>query len=178
MRDILEESFEDEYTKYQPKLWINPNYWQRKLIKAKTIIYWLYLPSNPQKGAKVIDRLFKKYYEMADADFNWTKEPGEISPRFRLNFTYLIENLVVDSSADLNYRFHDIYIRVTADNQASRIIVALRKYQNKHGRWPETLDQIKSFAPEEILVDPINGSSFVGGILCLRRNRRSSPPQG
>ena len=45
--------------------------------------------------------------------------------------------------------------------RGNRILIALRRYRNKNGRWPETLDQIKSFAPEEILVDPINGGSFV-----------------
>jgi hypothetical protein len=43
----------------------------------------------------------------------------------------------------------------------SRLIVTLRRYKNKHGRWPESLDSIKDRVPEEILVDPINGGSFV-----------------
>jgi hypothetical protein len=121
----------------------------------------LYLPSKPQKGADIIDKLYEKYNKRADADFDWKKEPEEISSGFRLNFTYLIEHLALDSSAALNYRFHDLYLRVKADKRGCRLIVALRRYKNKHGRWPETLDGIKDLVPAEILVDPINGGSFV-----------------
>jgi hypothetical protein len=160
MRDVLEK-FPMGPKPFFPILWPNPNYWQRKLIKAKTILYWFYLPSNPKKGAEIIDSLYEKYYKRADADFNWKKEPEEISPGFILNFSYLIERLVLDSPVITNYRLHDIYLRCTADNNVSRLIVTLRRYKNKHGRWPESLDSIKDRVPEEILVDPINGGSFV-----------------
>jgi hypothetical protein len=159
VRDVLEK-FPMGPKPFFPILWPNPNYWQRKLIKAKTILYWFYLPSNPQKGAEVIDSLYKKYYKMADADFNWKKEPEEISPGFMLSFSCVIEHLV-DSPIVSYYRFHDIYLRCTADNNISRLIVALRRYKNKDGRWPETLDVIKDLVPTEILVDPINRGSFV-----------------
>ena len=159
VRDALEK-FPNGPKPFFPILWPNPNYWQSKLIRAKTILYWFYLPSNPKKGAEIIDSQYEKYYKMADADFNWKKEPGEISPGFILNFAYLIEHLV-DSPTVSYYRFHDIYLRCTADNNVSRLIVTLRRYKNEHGRWPETLDGIKDLVPEEILVDPINGGSFV-----------------
>jgi inner membrane protein len=161
MRDFLEGLSKEEGMKYRLRLWINPNYWQRKLIRARTILYWFYLPSKPQKGAEIIDALYEKYYKRAGADFDWKKEPEEISPGFRLNFTYLIVHLVVGSSAASNYRFHDIYLRVNASNRGSRLIVALRRYKNEHGRWPETLDGIKNLVPGEIFVDPINDSSLV-----------------
>ena len=40
-------------------------------------------------------------------------------------------------------------------------MIALRRYKNKNGHWPESLDDMKSLAPKEIFVDPINGDSFV-----------------
>jgi hypothetical protein len=40
-------------------------------------------------------------------------------------------------------------------------MVALKRYENEHGRWPESLYGIKDLVPAEILVDPINGGSFV-----------------
>ena len=40
-------------------------------------------------------------------------------------------------------------------------MIALRRYKNKTGQWPEKLDEVKSLASAEILVDPINGGSFV-----------------
>ncbi len=161
LKDVLEESLKDEYMKYKPKLWINPHYWQRKLIRAKTILYWFYLPSRPQKGADIIDELYEKYYKRAGADFDWKKEPEEISPGFKLNFTYLIEHLVVGSSAASNYRIHDLYLRHVSNQKGCQILIGLRRYKNKNGYWPEKLDEIKPLAPSECFVDPINGDSFV-----------------
>jgi hypothetical protein len=59
------------------------------------------------------------------------------------------------------YRIHDTYLRLYADRRGNQIIIALRRFKNKHGRWPESLDDIKNLAPAEIFVDPINGGSFV-----------------
>jgi len=160
MRDFVEGLSKEEGVKYRPRLWINPNYWQRKLIKAKTILYWFYLPSKPQKGAEIIGALYEKYYKRAGADFDWKKEPEEIS-RFRLNFNYLIEHLMVGSSAALNYRIHDLYLRATAEQRGTRLIITLRRYKNENSRWPESLEKIKTLTSAEILVDAINGGSFV-----------------
>jgi len=160
-RNALKELSKYPEVKVTLRLWVNPNYWQRKLIRAKTIAYWFYLPSRPQKGDDIIDALYEKYYKMAEADFAWKKKPEEILPRFRMNFNYLIEHLVVDSSAALNYRFHDLYLRVIAEQRGAGVIIALRRYKNKASRWPESLDDIKSIAPEEVFVDPFINGSFV-----------------
>jgi hypothetical protein len=62
---------------------------------------------------------------------------------------------------DVYDRFHTVYLRLLASRRGSRILIALRRYRNEYGRWPETLDGIKNLLPEEILLDPINGGSFV-----------------
>jgi hypothetical protein len=53
------------------------------------------------------------------------------------------------------------YLRLLTNRRGNRILIALRRYRNKNGRWPESLDGIKNLVPEEILLDPINGGSFV-----------------
>lgn len=53
------------------------------------------------------------------------------------------------------------YKQHIATARGVRILVALRRYMNKHGRWPTSLDEIKSQVPAEILVDPLNKGSFV-----------------
>ena len=138
---------------------------RKKLFKAAAILTWFYIPSTPQRAAKVIDGCYKRYYAMASPAFDWGKGPREFSifstmMSVGLNYRYLAERTVCMSEESL-YRIHVIYFRVTADNHGSRLIVALRRYKNEHGRWPETLDSIKNLVPEEILVDPINGGSFV-----------------
>jgi len=56
---------------------------------------------------------------------------------------------------------HDSCRRSLAAGRATHVLIALRRYKNKHGRWPDTLDEIKSLAPPEVFVDPISGDSFV-----------------
>ena len=65
------------------------------------------------------------------------------------------------SVADLYPRVNDIYLRTIAARRTLKIIIALRRYKDQHGRWPKSLDEIKSLAPPEVFVDPINGDSFV-----------------
>ena len=147
-------------TKNLIKLWVYLTYWQKKLIRAKTILLWFCLPSNPQKAAKIIDKIYDKYYAMAKPDFDWDKMYEKLDLKFRLNYRYTIAYPagILDASYK---RIHDIYHRVMADQKGSRLLIALRRYKNTNGRWPEGLDDIKSLAPAEIFVDPVNDDSFV-----------------
>ncbi len=143
-------------------------YWQRKLAKAGTILGWFFVPATPQKAAKIIDAAYQRYYAMAEPDFDWTHEPqkplllltASNFTRIRFNYHYFTE-LIADMSEEGYHRIHDIYLRTTAEQRGSQIIIALSRYKNKIGHWPESLDDIKSLAPAEIFVDPINDSSFV-----------------
>lgn len=135
-------------------------YWIRKRNKAKAILMWLYMPATPRKVGKTIDASYEKYYAMAKPNFDWKKGPKELSPRFRLNYQYLIEHMANMLEAPY-YRIHDLYLRAIATQRGSQLIIASRRYKNKTGRWPGSLDEIKSLAPAEVFVDPINGSSFV-----------------
>jgi hypothetical protein len=65
------------------------------------------------------------------------------------------------STQDSVDRTREHYLRQLAYRRGSRILIALRRYKNKNGRWPQTLDGIKNLAPADILIDPINGGSFV-----------------
>jgi len=146
-----------------------PSYFEKKLTKASTIPRWFYVPSNPQKASSIIDAAYERYYAMARPDFDWQKEAREFpmtslfSMSVRFNYLRLIERLA-GMSEKMYYQsvqFHDIYLRLASNTRGARIMIALRQYKNKHSHWPETLDEIKPFAPAEIFVDPINGNSFV-----------------
>jgi hypothetical protein len=54
-----------------------------------------------------------------------------------------------------------IYLRLLAHRRGNRILIATRRYKNKHGAWPKILDDIKEHVSSEILIDPINNKSFV-----------------
>jgi hypothetical protein len=135
-----------------------PSYLEKKLIKAGTICRWFYIPANPQKAAQLIDSGYEKYYAMAKPDFDWKK--GLEQPSSKFNYTYLTERLA-GISGRIYYSVHDLYLRLIANKRGSQLLIGLRRYKNKNGRWPEDLDDIKSLAPEEIFVDPINDNSFV-----------------
>ncbi|MHC4624568.1 MAG: hypothetical protein ACYS4W_11780 [Planctomycetota bacterium] len=55
---------------------------------------------------------------------------------------------------------HKLYLRTLVTGRGTRILVALRRYKNKHGFWPESLDQIKGLVPPEATIDPTNNGPF------------------
>lgn len=119
------------------------------------------MPSTPQKASEIIDAGYERLYAMAEPDFDWQKEPKKPSLcSIKLNLRYTIE-LGPCIMEPAFRRIHDLYLRNVANKRGSQITIPLRRYKNKHGHWPESLDDVKPFAPEEIFVDPINSGSFV-----------------
>ncbi len=135
-------------------------YWQRKLAKVSILLEWFFLPASPQKISKIIDESYEKNYPMAKPNFDWEKEPEESSPMLRFNYRYWVESMT--SMTFSSYcLIHDLYLRTIAQQRGSLLIIALRRYKNDNNRWPESLNEIKSLAPAEIFIDPINGGSFI-----------------
>ena len=58
-------------------------------------------------------------------------------------------------------RVKEIYTRLLADRRGNQILIALRRFRNKTGRWPESLDELKPLVAEDILIDPQNNGPFV-----------------
>lgn len=139
-------------------------YWFKKLFKAYTILYWFYAPATPEELGRIVDASFEKNCAMAKPDFDWSKKPQEVSTeslfQFKLNFRQFAE-LTAKMNETLYFRFHDNYLRSSARQRGTLLIIALRQYKNANGHWPEKLEEIKSFAPAEVFIDPINGDSFV-----------------
>ena len=143
-------------------------YWQRKLTKAGTVLGWFFMPSMPQKVGEIIDGSYGDLFAMIEPDFDWQREPPErlsfLTPwdftRIRFNVGFWAK-LIVSLSKESYYMIHDLYVRNIAEQRGTGVIIALRRYKNKTGQWPETLDDIKNLVPAEIFVDPINGGSFV-----------------
>ncbi len=135
-------------------------YWHKRLMKASAILCWFYLPTTPQKVGKVIDESYEKFYAMAEPDFDWQKKAEKPTKMLKLNYRYLVERLA-EILGPAYYRIHDAYLRTIAQQRGSRLIIALRRYKNKDGNWPVSLDDIQSLAPEEIFVDPMNDGPFI-----------------
>lgn len=138
-----------------------PTYWQKRLTKAGIILAWFVMPSTPQKFSQLVDAVYEKLYSMAAPDFDWTEDTKVFNiMSVRPNSRYLVK-LLADMSEEVYRKIHDLYVRTIAEQRGSRIIIALRRYKNKTGVWPTSLDDIKSEAPAEIFIDPINNDSYV-----------------
>jgi len=136
-------------------------YWYKKLMKAHTIPYWFYMPETPEKLGEIIDASFDKHYAMTKPDFDWSKE-SEMPPEFhyKINIQQLAE-LMAKINKGVYPALHDNYLRIAAQQRGTLLIIAMRRYKNVNGQWPEKLEDIKNSVPPEILVDPFNGNSFV-----------------
>ena len=139
------------------------NYFQKKLIKASSIIYWFFAPATPQELAKTIDTTYQRNYEMAVPNFDWSKKPTptEFSlSSFKLNYKYLVEMLVLMEESTYP-KIHDLYLRSCSEKKGALLLIALKRYKDKNGFWPENLDEIKGSTKEENFIDPVNGQSFM-----------------
>lgn len=166
IRKQIEEKKENNEFYMQLKTFAYPSYFQRKLTKASTIMRWFVMPSSPEKLSKIIDKHFIRFYAMSEADFDEQKESEEFSfeqlfsIRTRFNFDY-VAKLLSNMSESSFFSFRQIYNRNFAEKRVCQIIIALRRYKNKNGQWPDSLDKIKDMTEAENFIDPINGSNFV-----------------
>jgi hypothetical protein len=164
IRKQIEENNEF-YTQFKSVAY--PDYFQRKTVKASTILLWFYMPSTPQKLSEIIDKHFERFYSLEEAYFIKLKKPEEFyynqifSTRAMLNFDYATK-LMSNTTTDTFYSFHKIYKRTFAENRGCQILIALRRYRNQNGQWPDSLEEIKPLIrQQEILIDPMNNGSFV-----------------
>jgi len=61
----------------------------------------------------------------------------------------------------LEDRPRELYQRLQSDQRGLRIVIELRRFKNRTGGWPESLDPIVPSLPSGILIDPINGGAYV-----------------
>lgn len=58
-------------------------------------------------------------------------------------------------------RIAEISRRLLTTSRGLHILVALRRYKNKYGCWPQSLDEIQSQVPAQVLIDPFNNGPFL-----------------
>jgi hypothetical protein len=54
-----------------------------------------------------------------------------------------------------------IYVRSQTSRKGIQLLIPLKRYKNKNGVWPNSLDEIKDLVPAEAFIDPLNGGAFV-----------------
>jgi hypothetical protein len=97
---------------------------------------------------------------MAEPDFDWQKGPLKTKSQLKFNYRYMIDMMAAMLEGPY-HKIHDTYLRNIGQHRGFQLIIALRRYKNEHGQWPDSLDNVKSLAPPELFVDPVNNDSFV-----------------
>jgi hypothetical protein len=136
-------------------------YFYKKAFKAYTIFAWLCMPTDPQEIVGIINTAQKDLDAITEDDFEEEKETEPFAFwSMELNYRGVIEmlNSIMEPSFQ---RVYELCLRANSCNQATRIIVALKRYERANGTWLASLEEIKNSANENIFVDPINGSDYV-----------------
>jgi hypothetical protein len=132
------------------------SYFVKKIIKTQTIMNWFCMPGTPQEAGAIIDRIYERCYPPDERGFSSKVKP----PRFKLNYEYVMEQ-VIGTTDGAYHRVHEVYFRVTTDRKGNLILIALRRFKNKEGVWPDGLKEIEPQVSADVLVDPSNGGPFV-----------------
>lgn len=116
--------------------------------QLKSLETILETPSNQYKvDGKIADRVDRLIEE---------KEMSELSLVARLRYLLVVRSSRSNRRQGMQKQFQ----RIHASRQAIRILIALRRYKEKSGVWPETLEQIEPKLPDQMLTDPQNNGPF------------------
>jgi hypothetical protein len=88
------------------------------------------------------------------AEESWKGQMGFIE---RIRYIYVYEGYRSGKNPDIG-KIRSQYHELLAISRGLHVLVALRRYKNRHGRWPESLDQIESQVPAEMFVDPFGST--------------------
>lgn len=132
------------------------------LVRATVLAMWLSIPVSPNNTARLIDRRFDKYADLAQRGTPARPLPVQYAWRLGLNPTS-----AVDWLARHQMRFYAAldgqHTSHLALGRATAIMIELRRYHLKHGRWPAHIDALIPQIDTETLIDPVSDTPFVYG---------------
>lgn len=142
---------------------LEPGYWGRRLLRVKVIAQWFFAPSSPKKLSRIIDRAYSPLEEFAGrVDAGPVEQKDREFSLWNAELNYpMIAELLVRIVEPAYHKLHEIHLRTEAERRAGLVMVALRRYKNAQGNWPERLGEIEQWAGAEALVDPVTGGEFV-----------------
>jgi hypothetical protein len=138
-------------------------YWKERLFKIGYLVGCFFLPGTPQEAGRIIDIAFEK---AAAKDVKESADSKKIPfGSFKLNFRYTVELMANISLGGVYSQIPDLYLKEMTEIKGSRLLIALRRFKNKTGAWPEKLEQVKPFVSPELFEDPAIIESFVYGVI-------------
>jgi len=69
--------------------------------------------------------------------------------------------LTSKADTDSLERTRNLHLYTLANRRKTHILIALRRFKNKTGNWPQSLDRIEPPLRKETLTDPRDNTSFV-----------------
>ena len=85
------------------------------------------------------------------------KWKGQMEFIERIRYIYGYDDFGRIEDRDIG-RIRSQYRELLARSRGLHVLVALRRYKNRHGRWPQSLDQIQSQVPAEMFIDPFGNT--------------------
>ena len=140
------------------------SYLHKKATKASLLLTSFFVPLDINKTEKIFDKNLASHDEMLSSDYYWSKEDKRFMftwTTVKINFSFFSKMMFEGIMAEYYERIHEIFLETRAAKQSTQIIVALEQYENKTGHWPESLDVISDQVPDGVLIDPMNGRTFV-----------------
>jgi hypothetical protein len=130
------------------------NYARSFFGKRKAFADYVYLyPFNYQEYASYLDSWLKNY-ELYEKPYWQIKYQLE-----KLN-KEKSQMLLMNNLANYLFSYRLKTARTNSLIAATKIILALHIYRNKHGKFPEKLDSLTPAILKKISVDPVNGKAF------------------
>jgi len=117
-----------------------------------SILCWFWMPRDPDMASLAFARA---YEALEDPGFEWNENAHR---SVKLNFDGFAESMVHVA----HYcRLRDLFLRISTQKDGTRLLIAVRKYQNSTGSLPADLEELKEMVASEVLVDPINSGAYV-----------------
>jgi len=126
--------------------------------RMTALFLWFVLPHDPEDMGRAIDRIFDRHLRQILAGTSQAGLERSPLPVMQLNYKGLIE-LAAARIAGLYYPLSRQSQRKKSCLNATRLLIALKRFHTLCGRWPDGLDELD--VPAGILIDPLNSGSFV-----------------
>jgi hypothetical protein len=137
-----------------------PGYWWERANRAQVIVQWFAFPSDPAQVSETIDKAYEKYASTPDPESEASDQLGSSASlfvnadwsRFQWNFEYFAD-VMVSMGQESHAGLHTVFRRAETIRRGTRAIIALRRYKDGRGSWPQGLEVAKAYAKDMPLTD-------------------------
>jgi len=129
-------------------------------------VYWpMNMPLDPKHLHRMADEHFAQFAYLLEPDGvpSVSRELGMSWSgmcKAAANFHRWFAEIVFFDGSEYG-RIRDLQRAQVTRRRGTWLVLGLRRYQNEHGAWPSSLDEIFEYVPPETFLDPTSRSPFV-----------------